>query len=72
MSTHNFTCCQNDVYNVSDFCLSNNGNDPICRPEIDTTLLNVAGYWCIVNAIIGFSGNLLTLLAIPYASRHKR
>jgi hypothetical protein len=41
-------------------------------PDLDPWLVKVAGIWCIVNSIIGFSGNLLTLLAIPFASRHKR
>ena len=72
MSAHNLTCGPDDVYNVSDYCLYEDGTDPVCRPDINSVLIDVAGYWCIVNAVIGFSGNLLTLLAIPYASRHKR
>ena len=32
----------------------------------------VAGAFCVVNAVVGFSGNLLTMLAIPYARKHNR
>ena len=28
--------------------------------------------WCVVNGIIGFTGNLLTLLAIPFCSINKK
>ncbi len=31
-----------------------------------------AAVWCMANAVIGFSGNLLTLLAIPAARRRKK
>ena len=33
---------------------------------------NGLGVWAIVIIFIGVSGNLLTLLAIPYAARHRR
>ena len=39
-----------------------------CYPYPDGLSI-FAGLWCIVNAFVGFSGNLLTLLAIPYAQR---
>ena len=40
--------------------------------EISDTLSNFAGIWCVINAFLGFTGNLLTLLAIPYACWKKR
>jgi len=66
-------CLNEDVYNMSSFCLRDGFNSSLCRPDIQPSgLRQAAGFWCILNAIVGFSGNLLTLLAIPYASKHKR
>ena len=31
-----------------------------------------AGIWCIVNAVLGICGNLLTILAIPYAAKRQK
>ncbi len=31
-----------------------------------------AGVWCVANAVVGFTGNVLTLLAIPAARRKKK
>ncbi len=42
-----------------------------CFPFEEETSLAV-GLWCLANAGFGFSGNLLTLLAIPHAKRHQR
>ncbi len=39
---------------------------------INPTFGTIAGIWCILNSIVGFSGNLLTMLAIPYAAKHKK
>ena len=33
---------------------------------------DIVGCWCILNAVVGFTGNLLTLLAIPLAKRNER
>jgi len=32
----------------------------------------MAGIWCIVNAVVGATGNFLTILAIPEAKRNNR
>jgi hypothetical protein len=62
-----------EVYNLSTYCLSEVGESlDRCKPEINFTLKHFAGIWCIINGILGFSGNLLTLLAIPYAAWHKK
>ena len=37
----------------------------------DRAVSNYAGWWCLMCAVTGFWGNLLTLLAIPYAYRYK-
>ena len=63
---------------MSDYCLriwqnGLNGSE-YCFPEsiMENGTGAILGTWCIINAIIGFFGNLLTLVAIPYASFNKR
>ena len=41
-------------------------------PKEDKKYRVVLGIWAVVIAVIGILGNLLTLLAIPYAARKKR
>ena len=66
----------NLLLNISDYCLTN-------IPDIDFskdcfpnelsgfTITTIAeGVWIIINAVIGFVGNLLTILAITFAA-HK-
>ena len=63
------------ILELSKLCIENAQNNDLydCFPEkITTTLSNFAGIWCIINAVLGFTGNLLTLLAIPYACWKKR
>ena len=63
------------VLELSLLCLSNAHQNISydCFPkEIPTPLSNFAGVWCIINAALGFSGNLLTLVAIPYACWKRR
>ena len=43
-----------------------------CIPKEDKKYRMVLGIWALVIAIIGILGNILTLLAIPYAARKKR
>ena len=44
-----------------------------CFPQdIDASITIFAGVWCSINSAIGFSGNLLTLLAIPYAAKKRK
>ena len=63
------------VLNLSIECIQGGicYNDPSiegcnCYP-FDTLISSLAGVWCILNAIFGMSGNLLTILAIPLAKR---
>lgn len=64
-------CTRDNVNFMSDFCLTNDfPEDSGCLRYHEKTELysNIAGAWCIINAVIGFCGNLLTLTAIPYAA----
>ena len=65
------------IYNLSRLCLDHSLTDQEkvrldCFPEQFTLATsNIVGTWCVMNCVIGLSGNLLTLLAIPYAAKHK-
>ena len=63
----------NLLFNLSHHCLIDPDFSPDCFPdefEWSAGVTIAEGIWCILNAVIGFFGNLLTLLAIPYAA-HK-
>ena len=63
------------ISELSILCVEKAQNNEMydCFPkEISTVLSKFAGVWCVVNASLGFTGNLLTLLAIPYACWKKR
>ena len=67
------SCGRNTTNSMSQKCLDawSNGIDlDHCYPV--STLGTIASIWCMINGTIGFVGNLLTLLAIPYAARKKQ
>ena len=55
----------------SEFCLQH-PEESQCFPQQMRDSSVFAGIWCIVNAILGFCGNLLTIFAIPYAARRQK
>ena len=61
----------NHIQMFSDFCLEY-PKEKQCFPQQMRGMSVAAGVWCIMNAILGFSGNLLTILAIPYAAKKKK
>ena len=57
--------CENS-FNVKSFeCIQNND-------ETKSIIRTFMGIWSTIIAVCGTSGNLLTLLAIPHAAKHKR
>ncbi len=70
------------VLNLSVVCWKKNWDDYEDEEEVlaaqcscyplGETVSMAAGIWCAINAIVGSSGNLLTLLAIPAAKRKRR
>ena len=78
LSSTQITCDksnQNDVYILSKYCV--NGSDWInldCIHDIDEQSLsrNALGIWAIVVSLAGIMGNVLTLLAVPFAAKRKR
>ena len=72
-------CEDNNVHNMSEICLEAWQKQEIhiidndCYPKyISPTVSTIATIWCTTNSIVGLSGNLLTLLAIPYVTRLKK
>ena len=69
-------CLKNNTYAMSEFCLeawSNGimGNETDnCYPQRSVFGM-ISGIWCMVNGGIGFIGNFLTLIAIPFCARKK-
>ena len=58
--------------NWSDFCLTNSNDfKDKCFP-LDHEVMFAEGIWVIINAMIGVTGNLLTILAIPLAARNNQ
>ena len=59
--------------NLSQVCALWSNEAPSCgSPAIyDKEVSTFAGTWCLVCAVTGFWGNLVTLAAIPYAYKYK-
>ena len=55
----------------SDFCLQH-PEEFQCFPQQMRDISVFAGIWSIVNAVLGICGNLLTILAIPYAAKRQK
>ena len=68
-------CQENNTLYMSEICLNTNINNiSDCFPKdyIDNHLATIAGIVCIINAIIGTLGNLLTLVALPFAAQNEK
>ena len=66
----------NNIYKLSKFCVNGSNFDGLyeCLPnDLENCPYRIAlGCWAILVMIIGVLGNLLTLLALPYAAKKKR
>ena len=67
-------CETNSTNAMSKLCLEawENGYDAPDDCFLQSTIGTVTSIWCMINGSIGFTGNLLTLLAIPYAAKKKK
>ena len=70
-------CAKNTVHSMSKLCLeawaSKSNETENCFPNsTHDTIGTIYGIWWMVNVFIGFTGNLLTLLAIPYCAIKKK
>ena len=77
LGMYNCTADPDIVYNLSLLCIDNALPDEIksqlnCFPKQFTDASStIVGIWCVINSFIGFTGNLLTLCAIPHAAKNK-
>ena len=68
----NLTCSKSPhLQNISENCLIF-PNDTICFPSQFASIGDITGVWCFANAIVGSTGNLLTMIAIPYAAKRRK
>ena len=66
-------CNESLLVNFSDFYLSQQENFPAqCFPSEYINLRIAVGIWAIICGIVGFIGNLLTIIAIPYAAKNNQ
>ena len=71
-------CNITNIKAMSQLCLDTwefglNGNST--APEgcfLQSTIGTITSIWCMIHGFIGITGNLLTLLAIPYAAKKKK
>ena len=64
----NVTCNHTTLLDFSHFCLLNPNNSQ-CFPSEYDNWIEAEILFALVNSLIGFAGNLLTILAIPYAAQ---
>ena len=68
-------CTKNTTNEMSDLCLEawyNGSNETEnCFPDRSVSGL-FSAVWCMINGGIGFTGNLLTILAIPFCAKKKK
>ena len=66
-------CNGSSLGEFSDFCLTpNNSFASQCFPSENDGLRFAVGVWSIIFGIVGFVGNLLTIIAIPYAAKNNQ
>ena len=73
MNDYPESCNVSTTLNLSFICLNETYDFPSqCYPSNFQHFKIIEGVWCAINAIIGLTGNLLTIIAIPYAAKHKQ
>ena len=75
-------CERNETLSLSELCLDKWQNLTInddsnstenCFPDdVDNLFTNILALWFLICSIVGVFGNLLTLIAMPYAAWKKR
>ena len=61
-----------DLQKLSDYCLQFPNDTQTCFPDEFGSIGILTGIWCITNAFVGCLGNLLTILAIPFAAKRRQ
>ena len=67
-------CSYDNLMNISKRCVDAEMPDDVeCYSKIvPMELSTFVIFWCSLNSVVGAVGNLLTLVAIPYATYRKR
>ena len=66
-------CNASLLVHFSDLCLSQPDNfSTECFPSEYYNLRIAVGVWSIISGFVGFAGNLLTIIAIPYAAKNNQ
>ena len=70
-------CERDTIHNMSEYCLTawetgSNLTDGCFQDAFGNIGGIIYSIWCFTNALVGFTGNILTLIAIPYAAKKKR
>ena len=73
-NNNSLTCDKENIFNLSKLCVdgSDNGSLPCLLKENMQPYHTAMGVWAIFVVVFAVLGNLLTLLAVPYAARKKR
>ena len=77
MELEELECLYNNTHSMSEKCLNTSINYlancfPYNNDENSLVVATTAGILCTINAIVGSFGNLLTMLAIPYAANKNK
>ena len=65
-------CNASLLVEFSDLCLSQPNFTSHCFPTEYYNLRIAVGVWSIISGFVGFAGNLLTIIAIPYAAKNNQ
>jgi hypothetical protein len=65
------TCNASTIIEYNTLCIANDPPDD-CYPDTNPLINMISAVFLTLNIIIGLTGNLLTLLSIPYAKNRKR
>ena len=68
-ASEGINCLAETILNKSWSCL--NITDTFDCYPYNELIGVIAGIWCILNTVVGCLGNLLTIIAIPYAANRK-
>ena len=71
ISMDNLTCNHSTLLNLSHSCLIQPNNSQ-CFPSEFDNWIEAEIIFALINSLSGFAGNLLTLLAIPYAAKRNQ
>ena len=64
--------CSNDTTELLKVSKFDHLSEEICFPKPIRDISVYVGVWCVVISVFGALGNMITILAIPYATKRKK